>query len=158
MHAKAIRQRGVSLEHLRGVSLGAWEPRLPRPSPASAPADAPLLLSSFSNTNLFSKPTQAWCNVVSLESALPLSCPPSVVALLVYFPFMSFILVYGKHFTAQAVCPEGRLDNLVVGGIGLREPSRLPNISSNSILSNISSNSILSNTFCQIHSAKYLLK
>ena len=62
-----------------------------------------------------------------------------MVALLVYFPFMSFILVYGNHFTAQAVCPEGGLDNLVVVGIGLWEPSRLPNISSNSIISIVSS-------------------
>ena len=50
-------------------------------------------------------------NPMWLESALS----PAVVALLVYFPSMSFILVYGKQFTRR-----GCLSILRVGWITLR--------------------------------------
>ena len=47
----------------------------------------------------------------------PLSSPHSVVGLLVYFPFMSFILVLWEAFYKPVVCPERRLDNLAVGAL-----------------------------------------
>ena len=51
-------------------------------------------------------------NSIKLESA-----PLSVVGLLVYFPFMSFILVLWEAFYKPVVCPERRLDNLAVGAL-----------------------------------------
>ena len=47
----------------------------------------------------------------------PLSSPHSVVGLLGYFPFMSFILVLWEAFYKPVVCPERRLDNLAVGAL-----------------------------------------
>ena len=96
-----------------GAQLDGFPGRSKLPLLLICPA-TPLFLQHQQHQFVLQQTPCSPCNAILLESALPTVSllPPSVVALLVYFPFMSFILLYGKQFT-------GRLSVLGVGWITL---------------------------------------